>query len=91
MALGIPKEAVEQEARAMADVAFGRTRSRSLLGTMNDYFRQLPWLLSPRSELSWLDLSLRLSRTLCGPMQYKSPDQITRALMNGMALPMRLA
>jgi hypothetical protein len=80
-ALGVSSEAVEREARAMRQAAFARTRSRSLLGTLNDYFRQLRWLLG-RPELTCLDLSLHLSRTPSGPMRYESPDRVTRALMD---------
>jgi hypothetical protein len=36
-AFGVPAEAIESESLQMAEIAFGRTRSRSLLGSLNDF------------------------------------------------------
>jgi len=36
-AVGIPAEAIERERLEMSEIAFGRTRSRSLLGSLNDF------------------------------------------------------
>lgn len=35
--VGVPAVSVAEERSQMRDVAFGRTRDRSLLGTMNDF------------------------------------------------------
>ncbi len=86
-ALGVSQDAIEREARAMSDVAFARTCSRSVLGTINDYCHQLKWFLEEKPNLTRLGLSLRLSETPCGPLQYRSPDHVTRALMERGAVP----
>jgi hypothetical protein len=36
-AVGVPAEAIERERLEMSEIAFGRTRSRSLLGSLNDF------------------------------------------------------
>lgn len=36
-AVGIPEETIERERLEMSEIAFGRTRSRSLLGSLNDF------------------------------------------------------
>lgn len=71
----------------MSEVAFARACSRSVPGTINDYCYQLKWFLEEKPSLGFLELSLRLSETPCGPLQYERPDQITRALMDRCAVP----
>jgi hypothetical protein len=36
-AVGVPAEAIERERSEMSEIAFGRTQSRSLLGSLNDF------------------------------------------------------
>ena len=36
-AVNIPADAIERERQEMSEIAFGRTRSRSLLGSLNDF------------------------------------------------------
>lgn len=86
-ALGVSRDAIEREAQAMSEVVLARTSSRSVLGTINDYCRQLEWFLEEKPGLTFLELSLRLSETPCGPLQYGSPDKITRTLMERSTVP----
>jgi hypothetical protein len=36
-AVDVPAEVIERERQQMSEIAFGRTRSRSLLGSLNDF------------------------------------------------------
>ena len=60
---GVPAEAVEGEREAMRDVVYTRTDDRSNVGVLTEFQRLLSFDLSEPSELSLLDLSLRLAST----------------------------
>ena len=60
---GVPAEAVEREREAMRDVVYTRTDDRSNVGVLTEFQRLLSFDLSEPSELSLLDLSLRLAST----------------------------
>jgi len=47
-AVGVPREAIEQELAQMSPMNFGRTRSRSLL-----------WSLTEFTRLAWFDFKTR--------------------------------
>ncbi len=84
LALDVRPAAVERELQAMDGVAVGKTRSRTVLGSMNDFIRMSkghPW--RPRSLE---ELSLELACAPCGPIGMKSPDDLTRALLNSEGL-----
>jgi hypothetical protein len=79
-AIGVPEKALGEEERAMATAAFGRTNSRRVVGSMNDFVRLLePHLGHPTSLL---DLSLRLADTPCSPLQMESPRGATLKLFS---------
>lgn len=82
--LDVRPSVVEREMRAMDEVAVGKTRSRTVLGSMNDFIRMSkghPW--PPRSLE---ELSLELASAPCGPIGMKSPDDLTRDLLNAEGL-----
>jgi hypothetical protein len=79
-AVGVPTEAVQDEDLAMATAAFGKTSSRRVLGSMNDFARMCDAYLEDRA--SWLDLSLRLADTPCSPLQMESPRRATLQLFH---------
>lgn len=60
---GVPAKAVERERDAMRDVIYARTDDRSNVGVLTEFQRLLSFDLSEPSELSLLDLSLRLAST----------------------------
>jgi hypothetical protein len=60
---GVPAAAVASERDAMRDVAYTRTDDRSNVGVLTEYKRLLAFDLSEPSDLSLLDLSLRLAWT----------------------------
>ena len=72
--LGIVDAAVEAEREAMMDAVIGKTLSRQVLGSMNDFVRMLD---SYRGAGSLLEVSLRLSETPCGPLRMNSPREQT--------------
>jgi hypothetical protein len=73
-ALGIADTAVEAERAAMKDAVIGKTVSRQVLGSMNDFVRMLdPY----RDAGSLLEVSLRLAETPCGPLRMSSPREET--------------
>jgi Domain of unknown function (DUF6933) len=80
--LGIEEEAIRREAKAMIDVAYAPTNSRSVLGTMNDYDRSLKCLVEVYPMITKTQLELRLSETPVGPMQYDSPRDVTQFLLS---------
>ena len=64
----------------MGTSALGRTASRRVVGSMNDFVRLLePHLGHPASLL---DLSLRLADTPCGLLQMESPRRATVELFS---------
>lgn len=78
--IGIPRESIENEIREMERFAYGPTRSKRILGSMNDFMFQLSWLLHDRSDMRLLEMSLHLAETPCGPIGYKNPIDFTLAL-----------
>ncbi|HEY5946012.1 MAG TPA: hypothetical protein VIV40_11005 [Kofleriaceae bacterium] len=60
---GVPAEAVAREREAMRHVVYARTDDRSNVGVLTEFQRLLTFDLSEPSELSLLDLSLRLAWT----------------------------
>ena len=60
---GVPAEAVARERDAMRDVVYTRTDDRSNVGVLTEFQRLLAFDLSEPSELTLLDLSLRLAWT----------------------------
>jgi hypothetical protein len=82
--LGVDEQRAKQEAEAMREVRFGRTQSRSVLGSMNDFSRSLEWYLE--GDNAPIEVMLRFAQT---PMtgvatQGKShgyPGQIAKALL----------
>jgi len=83
-AYGIEREVIEGETAAMAEIAYGKTTSRQLLGVLVELARLLPFDLEQTATL--LETSLRLAETPCGPL-YKTahsfPDRTTVALLAG--------
>jgi hypothetical protein len=84
--IGVAHAAIQEEEVAMGTVSLGRTASRRVLGSMNDFVR----LLEPHfgHPASLLDLSLRLADTPCGPLQMDSPRRATLRLFRPSATAM---
>ncbi len=72
--LGIATDVVSAELAGMAEVQLARTRSRQILGTMNDFDRMLDSYLTPGNSL--VDVALRLAEAPCGPIAMRSPADV---------------
>jgi len=84
--LGIESAAIERERAEMGTVQVGRTASRSVLGSLNDFMFQLQVGLDVSAERSLVEQSLWLAETPCKPLEYASPDRATQALFASSAI-----
>ena len=80
-ALGVAEHSVRNEEREMADVAIGRTASKRVLGSMNDFAWMVDGYLEGTTSL--LDVSLRLAETPCSPLEMDTPRRTTVAVFAG--------
>lgn len=84
--LGIEPAAIERERAEMGQVQVGRTASRSVLGSLNDFMFQLHVGLDVHPGRSLIEQSLRLAKTPCKPIEYASPEAATRALFSSSVI-----
>ena len=77
-AIGVAEQAVRDEERAMADMAVGRTATKRVLGSMNDFAWMADGYLEGSASL--FDASLHLAETPCSPLDMDSPRRATVAL-----------
>ena len=81
--LGIRHDRIACEADLARTVLFARTRSRQVLGVMNDMSATAAVLLQddyPYEGLSLLDTSLKLAETPVKPIDHDSPARVTQSL-----------
>ncbi len=79
--VGVPAGDIAAERSRMREMAFGRTRNRSLLGTMNDYGFVAKFADARRSEPESPEELMRfLARTPILPLNGARPIDLTRAL-----------
>jgi hypothetical protein len=79
--LGVAASDIADEGSRMSKIAFGRTRNRSLLGTLNDFafMAQVGNARRPESETPE-ELMRFLAQTPILPLDGASPIQLTRAV-----------
>ena len=80
--LGVDANVVDSERRAMADVAFSKTASRSVLGTMNEFVFFLEHPLPSSPHLTDHAVGMRLGQVLVTipPLGYQLPAEVVRRL-----------
>ena len=79
--LGATAEDIADERARMSEVAFGRTRNRSLLGTLNDFAFMAQSVDARRTEPDSPEELMRfLSQTPILPLDGASPIELTRAV-----------
>jgi len=84
--IGVPPALAWAELQAMQEVRFGPTRSRSILGSMNDFVIQVDAEFSRDVEIVYLDgVDLRLSEVPCGPLKYRNPAEVALELITRAA------
>jgi len=78
--LAVPQSAIDEERTRMSEVAFDRTNSRTLLGTLNDFaFMTRAHFITVR-EAALEDIARDLARTPILPLKGARPIDLTRAL-----------
>lgn len=84
--LHVPTSAIDAELSQMASFEYARASNRSVQASMRDQaFLAKYAILGRRAESPW-DLSLRLAQTPCGPLGYRSPDQLVPELFAAGAI-----
>ena len=79
--LAIPASAIERERREMRWRRFGRTRSRQVLGSMNDFgFLAEHFLRDEGPDIDLARIEHMLNRAPCRPIQYQSPNRLVPTL-----------
>lgn len=81
--LGVPSAAVDAEARSMADVAFGPTANRRILGCLNEAAYAISAELDLGRRTSLTDLELFLSENIYSPTGYRTPRELVAELFAG--------
>ncbi len=81
--IGIASSQVKTEQRAMEEVLIGKTASRQILGSVNDFVRMYDGYVAGGLSLS--DVAIRLADTPCGPLKMDSPRRVTVALFAAAA------
>jgi uncharacterized protein DUF6933 len=81
--LGIDADVVDKERRAMAEVTFAKTASRSVLGTMNEFVFFLEHLLPSNPHLADHALGMRLGQVLVTvpPLGYQLPSEMATQIL----------
>ena len=79
--VGVPDTDIADERARMSEVSFGRTRSRSLLGTLNDFAFMIGTSPSlPAKEQSLEEMARFLARTPIMPLSGARPIDLTRGI-----------
>jgi hypothetical protein len=79
--LGVPRDIVRQEVSAMTEVHFAPTANRSILGTMTGYHQSLRFYLGSGSWAELLRISLHMSETPIGPLDYQVPWELALQIL----------
>jgi hypothetical protein len=82
VAVGVPADAVDRERREMSEITFGRTRSRSLLSSLNDFSLMARMHFAARRTDSLERLTRDLAETpLILPFDGAHPSAVTRRIL----------
>ncbi|SRR6266851_971763 len=86
--VGVAAADIADERTRMSDLAFGRTRDRSLLGTLNDFAIMAQSVDARRTEPESPEELMRfLSQTPILPLDGASPNELTRAAFGPRSVP----
>ena len=82
--IGIQPKAIDDELRHYSQIQFGKTRSRSVLGSMNDF--AFHYQVRAKEAEKKVDLSLsngeyKLSQMPCKPIDYRAPSDVAKELL----------
>ena len=79
--LGVEERLVSNELSQMEEAVIGVTASPSVLGSMNDFTQNAKVYFQMHEGFRLLDLELWLAEAPCGPLDYRSPNQVAPALL----------
>lgn len=79
--LGVEERLVSRELNRMEEAVIAPTASPSVLGSMNDFTQNAKVYFQMHDDFRLLDLELWLAEAPCGPLDYRSPNQIAPALL----------
>ena len=86
--VGVAAADIADERMRMSELAFGRTRNRSLLGTLNDFAFMAQSVDARRTEPESPEELMRfLSQTPILPLDGASPIELTRAAFGSQSVP----
>jgi len=80
----IPPLVIEQELHHYSDFQFGKTKSRIVLGSMNDIayqYQVLSEMARNKADLSLSNAEYRLSEMPCKPIGYRAPNEVVKELL----------
>jgi hypothetical protein len=83
-ALGLSKATVASEGWHLQEVIIGRATSLSVLGSMNDFARMAWWHIEAKGDGDLVGLALQLAEAPCGPLAYRSPQQVASDLFRAV-------
>jgi hypothetical protein len=82
--IGIQSKAIDDELRHYSEVQFGKTRSRRVLGSMNDFaflYQFLAEGAESKAELSLSNAEYQMSQAPCKPIDYRAPRDVVKELL----------
>jgi hypothetical protein len=82
--IGIQPKAIESELRHYDHIQFGKTRSRSVLGSMNDIafqYQVIAEMAENKADLSLSKAEFQMSQMPCKPIDYKGPSDVVKELL----------
>jgi hypothetical protein len=81
-AIGVAEAAAKREQAEMREHVVGKTASRTVLGSMNDFAVAVEYAIrGSRPVESLLELELFLAETPCSPLGYERPMGVARRLL----------
>ena len=82
--IGIQPKAIENELSHYDHIQFGKTRSRSVLGSINDFafhYQVMAEEAESKADLSLSNAEYKLSQMPCKPIDYKAPSDVAKELL----------
>ncbi len=80
----IPSVAIDQELRHYNNIQFGKTVSRSVLGSMNDIafqYQVIAEMAENEADFSLSNAEYQMSQMPCKPIDYRGPMDVAKELL----------
>ena len=82
--IGIQSKVIENELSHYDHIQFGKTRSRSVLGSMNDIafqYQAIAEMAENKADLSLSKAEYQMSQMPCKPIDYRGPSDVVKELL----------